>query len=160
VHDHLRTLEPGPQGRVNGNGMEGTSTGLEAWGGVQLTPQWRLSLGGTLLDQELRLKPGSGDTGVAAAGNDPERQFLLRSSHDLGGERELEVVLRYVGALRSPEVPSYTALDIRYAWRVRPGLDLSVAARNLLDEQHPEFGAAATRSEIERSVFARLTWRP
>jgi iron complex outermembrane receptor protein len=160
LHDHLRTLEPGPQGRVIGNGMEGTSTGLEAWGAVQMTPQWRLSLGGTLLDQDLRLKPGSGDTGVAVAGNDPERQFLARSSHDLGGGQELEVVVRDVGALPSPEVPSYTALDVRYAWRVRPGLELSVAGRNLLDEQHPEFGAAATRSEIERSIFARLTWRP
>jgi len=28
-----------------------------------------------------------------------------------------------------------------------------------LENQHPEFGAAATRQEIPRSVFGKITWK-
>lgn len=157
LHEHLRSIE----GTVLGNRMEGESTGLEVWGKLQVTPRWRLSVGGTLLDQNLRLEPGSVDTrGVSAAGNDPKRQFSLRSSHELGAGRELDLLVRYVSALPDPAVPSYTAFDARYAWRPRTGLELSVAVQNLFDDQHAEFGSAASRSEIERGVFVKVTWQP
>jgi iron complex outermembrane receptor protein len=157
LHDHLRSIE----GTVLGNRMEGESTGLEAWGKLQVTPRWRLSAGATLLDQDLRLEPGSSDTrGVPAAGNDPKRQFSLRSSHELGAGRELDLLVRYVSALPDPAVPSYTAFDARYAWRPRAGLELSVSVQNLFDERHPEFGSAASRAEIERGVFVKATWQP
>jgi iron complex outermembrane receptor protein len=157
LHEHLRSIE----GTVLGNRMEGESTGLEAWGKLQITPRWRLSAGGTLLDQDLRLEPGSSDTrGVSAAGNDPKRQFSLRSSHELGAGRELDLLVRYVSALPDPAVPSYTAFDARYAWRPRAGLELSVSVQNLFDERHPEFGSAGSRAEIERGVFVKATWQP
>jgi len=158
-HDRLRSLAPGPSGLVIVNQMEGESTGLEAWGKLQVTPRWRLSAGATLLDQDLRLEPDTG-TGVAVAGNDPKRQFSLRSSHELGAGRELDVMIRYVSALPDPAVPSYTAFDARYAWRARAGLELSVSVQNLLDRQHAEFGSAPGRSEVERGVFVKLTWQP
>jgi iron complex outermembrane receptor protein len=158
-HDHLRSLEPGPPDVIV-NQIEGDSTGLEAWGKLQITPGWRLSAGATLLDQNLRPKPGSAATDVSVAGNDPKRQFSLRSSHDLGGGQDFDLLVRYVSALPDPAVPSYTAFDARYAWRPRAGLELSVSAQNLLDSQHPEFGAAASRSEIERGVFLKVTWQP
>lgn len=160
LHEHLRSLEPGAQGSVIANRMEGESTGLEAWGRLQLAANWRLSAGGMLLDQDLRLEPGSAGTGVAVAGNDPKRLYSLRASHDLGAGRELDVGVRYVGALPDPPVPSYTAFDARFAWRPRAGLELSLSVQNLLDDRHPEFGAAASRAEIERSVFAKVTWQP
>jgi iron complex outermembrane receptor protein len=65
---------------------------------------------------------------------------------------------RYVGELPNPKVPAYTALDARYAWQMRRELELSVTAQNLFDRAHPEFGSAATRSEIERALFVRLKW--
>lgn len=159
LHEHLRSLEPGSPEVVIVNGMEGESTGLEAWGKLQVTPRWRLSAGGTLLDQDLRLEPDSG-TGVSVAGNDPKRQFSLRSSHELGAGREFDLLVRYVSALPDPAVPSYTAFDARYAWRPRAGLELSVSVQNLFDDRHPEFGDPDDRSEIERSVFVRVTWQP
>jgi iron complex outermembrane recepter protein len=55
-------------------------------------------------------------------------------------------------------VPAYTAVDARYAWQVRRQLELSVTAQNLFDPRHPEFGTAATRSEIERGVYVRIKW--
>ena len=141
--------------------MEGRGQGIEAWGTYQATRYWRLSAGALLLDQHLRLKPDSADiTGVAAAGNDPKHQFTLRSSHDLALNQHFDLMARYVGALPDPQVPAYTAVDARYAWQVRRDIELSLTAQNLFDHAHPEFGAAATRSEIQRAVFARIKWTP
>src|SRR5882762_4704729 len=160
VHDHLRSLEPGPAGAlVIGNEMEGKTDGIEAWGSLQAAERWRLSAGLLVLDQNLRLKPDSGDTmGVAAAGNDPKHQWSLRSSLDLPGRQEFDVMVRHVAPLPSPSVPGYTALDARYAWHFERGLELALIAQNLFDRSHPEFGAAATRSEIERGLFLKLRW--
>src|SRR5712664_2382942 len=160
VNDHLRSLEPGPAGAlVIGNEMEGKTDGIEAWGSLQAAERWRLSAGLLALHQDLRLKPGSGDTtGVAEAGNDPKHQWNLRSSLDLPGRQEFDVMLRHVAPLPSPSVPGYTALDARYAWHFERGLEVAVIAQNLFDRSHPEFGAAATRSEIERGLFLKLRW--
>jgi iron complex outermembrane receptor protein len=162
VYDHLRSVEPAGSGVfVLGNEMEGKARGAEAWGVFGATATWRLSAGALLLDQDLRLKPGSGDTsGIAAAGNDPAHQFALRSSLDLPRQQHFDVMARRVGRLPSPEVPAYTAVDARYAWQARRDVELSVTAQNLFDRHHAEFGSAATRSEIERGVFVRLKWSP
>jgi iron complex outermembrane receptor protein len=158
-YDHLRSLERVGSALVLGNKMEGRSKGIEAWGTVQAMPHWRLSAGALFLDKDLRLKSDSTDTsGVAAAGNDPKHQFTLRSSVDLAGNQHFDVMARYVGALPNPAVPAYSALDARYAWQLRRGLELSVTAQNLFDHAHPEFGAPATRSEIERGFFLRVKW--
>jgi iron complex outermembrane receptor protein len=159
-HDHLRTLQAGPGGAfVIGNEMEGSTTGIEAWGSFQATPGWRLSAGATVLDQDLRLKSASADpSSIAVAGNDPDYQLSLRSIHDLGSRRQLDVRLRHVAALPDPEVPHYTALDLRYAWQLGRALELSVTGSNLLDKRHAEFGAPASRSEIERSIFLAVKW--
>jgi len=160
IYDHLRSVEPGPGGAlVLGNKMEGKTKGIEAWGTFQAASWWRLSAGAVLLDQHLQLKPDSGDsTGVAAAGNDPKHQFTLRSSLDLSGDQQFDVMARYVGDLPNPQVQAYTAVDARYAWRMRRDLELSLTGTNLFDRRHPEFGTVATRSEIERSIFLRLKW--
>ena len=158
-YDHLRSIEPVGGGVfVLGNKMEGTTKGLEAWTTFQATPRWRLSAGGTLLDQDLRFESDSGDTNIANAGNDPKHQFKLRSSLDVTGEQQFDVMFRHVGALPSPQVPAYSTLDARYAWRLRRDLEWSLTGQNLLDRGHPEFGAQATRSEIGRAWFLRLKW--
>lgn len=58
-----------------------------------------------------------------------------------------------------PVVPAYTAVDLRYGWRMRPEPELSVILRNAFDEEHAEFTPAATRSEIARQIYAKLDWR-
>jgi len=158
-YDELRSVEQAGSAFVLGNKMEGHGQGLEAWGTLQAARAWRLSAGALFLDQHLRLKPDSTDTtGVAAAGNDPKHQFSLRSSLDLGGNQQFDVMARYVGELPNPRVPAYAAVDARYAWQVRREVELSVTAQNLFDHAHPEFGAVTTRSEIERAVFVRVKW--
>jgi iron complex outermembrane receptor protein len=82
----------------------------------------------------------------------------LRSSYDVGAGQEFDVTVRRVGALPRPAVPAYTAVDARWGWRIRPGVELSVIGQNLLDPRHAEFGSPATRSEYERTVAVRVVW--
>ena len=160
IYDKLRSVEPAAGGAfVIANKIEGTGDGVEAWGSYQATRNWRLSVGTLTLRQRLKLKPDSADTvfGVAAEGNDPKLQWTLRSSLDLSGA-EFDVSVRHVSALPNPGVPAYTAVDARYAWRVRRDLELSVVGQNLFDPGHPEFGAEPGRSEIARGAYVKLRW--
>jgi iron complex outermembrane recepter protein len=162
-YDKLRTFSPNPVGPgfVAANGAEGSTHGIEMWGSWQAAQRWRLSGGLVAQRQDLHVKPGVIDTGAgsALANNDASNYWMLRSSHDLDGNKELDLSLRHVGALRSPVVPAYTSLDLRLGWKVTPALELSVVGQNLLDAAHGEFGAAATRSEFERGVFVKAVWR-
>lgn len=162
-YDRLRTLEPnrnGP-GSVFRNLAEGTTRGIEMWGTWQAMPAWRLSAGLVAQRVDTDLKPGSrdatGTTGLATS--DPTHYWSIRSSYDIAQGKELDLTLRHVGALTRPIVPAYTALDIRYGWKIRRDLELSVIAQNLLDKSHAEYGAAPGRSEYDRAVFVKLLWR-
>jgi iron complex outermembrane receptor protein len=141
--------------------IEGTVYGLETWAAWQAAPSWRLSGGLTTLHKDLRLKPGSTDpSGPRALGNDPDYQWMLRSSHNLAEGHELDIMLRRVAELPFPNLPDYLALDMRYGWRMRRDLELSLTVQNLGDPGHPESGTAASRSEIVRSVSLKLRWSP
>jgi iron complex outermembrane recepter protein len=155
--DRLRSGAPFPA--TVQNRMEGNTYGFEAWGAWQATDAWRLAAGGTLLRKELRLEPGANDPdGTNAAGNDPEFQWQLRSTFNLTASQDFDVAVRRVGRLPAPQVPEYTALDLRYAWRARRGLELSLTVQNAADPSHAEFGAAPGRSEIGRGVLAAVKW--
>jgi iron complex outermembrane receptor protein len=159
-YDYLRSFELRPTGDfVIGNKMEGTSSGLEAWGILQVMSNWRLSAGGTLLDMNLRLKADSTDpTGVRTAGNDPEQQWILRSSLDLPGQMQLDASVRHVGELPDPHVPAYTAVDVRLGWRPNDRLELWLTGQNIFDARHIEFGNELTASQIERAFQAGVRW--
>jgi len=159
IYDKLRSVEPSGGGNVIANKIYGTGDGVEAWGSYQATRTWRLSAGALALRQRLHLRPDSADTvfGVAAEGNDPKLQCTLRSSLDLS-DAEFDVSIRHVSALPNPGVPAYTAVDARYAWRLRRDLEVSVVGQNLFDPGHPEFGADPARSEIARGAYVKLRW--
>jgi iron complex outermembrane receptor protein len=112
------------------------------------------------LNQNLRLKPGSTDIGgVNALGNDPNHQWMLRSTLDITPRHEFDAMVRHVGGLPGPSVPAYTAVDLRLGWRASRDLEFSLTLQNLLDSAHPEFSAAPGRSEYERGAFLKLLWR-
>jgi iron complex outermembrane receptor protein len=163
VYDRLRTQQVDPSFTYlfYGNGMRGTTSGLELWGSYQATPIWRLNGGFSRLRQSLHLTPYSIDVGAVQGteGANPARWGLLRSSLDVGPRTQFDVTLRYVGALAQPAVPSYTALDLRLGWQPRPNIDLSIAGQNLLGGGHGEFTDIATRTDIKRAVFVKLDYR-
>jgi iron complex outermembrane receptor protein len=157
-YDDLRSLE-GSSPLVIANMMEGHTRGVELWGTWQAAEWWRLSAGLNALHQSLGFKPGSTDTRLQGAGNDPDHQITLRSSMNLGPRSEVDVNLRSVAALPNPQVPSYVALDIRWAWEISKDAEISLTGFNLLDRGHPEFGTPAARSEIARSFLVKLLWK-
>jgi iron complex outermembrane receptor protein len=165
VYDNLRSVELAPGGApplgpfVLGNKMKGYTYGLEAWGDYRVLDGWQLSAGYNYLAKNLGFKSGSTDTtGVQAAGNDPTYQVSARSKMNLPYNLDFDAALRFINDLPNPHVPSYLALDGRLGWIPIKNLEISVSGFNLLDQRHPEFGAAPTRSEIERSVYARVLW--
>ncbi len=94
-------------------------------------------------------------------GTSPRNQAYLRSSIDLGNQVEWDSTIRFADRLRLNGVPSYWQLDMRLGWRVREGLLLELMGQNLLDNQQPEYIPSATQprgGEVERGVFARVTW--
>jgi iron complex outermembrane receptor protein len=161
IHDHIRSVEPiGGVVSVLGNKIEGKTSGIEAWGSYQAARAWRLSGGVVLLRQRLELKPDSSSVrGVTAEGNDAKHRWMLRSVYELTERHELDVIVRHVGELPDPVVPAYTAVDARFGWKADRNLELSLTLQNIFDPSHPEFGAPATRSEMERSAYAKLLWR-
>lgn len=160
--DDLRTTEIAPGGTFVffGNGMEGTVTGIETWGAYQVSPQWRVSAGYTAMRTRLHLEPGSNDaTATSAAGKTPSNTWQLRSALAVAQDGDLDIAVRHVAALSSPDVPAYTALDLRFGWRLQPNLELSLVAHNLLDADHGEYGDIATRSRIPRTVLLDVRWQ-
>jgi iron complex outermembrane recepter protein len=162
-YERLRTLEPNPAGVgvVFMNKAAGTSRGVELSGSWDVMTYWRLSAGLSAQRLDLRAEPGSLDIAGATglANNDPSSWSMLRSSWDLSDTVELDATLRHVGELPKPVVPAYTALDLRVGWKIRPQLELSLMAQNLLAPRHAEFGPLPGRTVFERTVFARASWR-
>jgi len=141
------------------NMIEGRVYGVEGWANWQAAETWRLSAGFTTLRKHLRLKPGSTDPdGPSELGNDPDYQWVLRSSHNLAPRQELDIMLRRVDELPDPRVPAYLAVDVRYGWRIRRDLEVSLVAQNLFDPSHPESGDAPGRSEFARGAYLKLRW--
>jgi iron complex outermembrane receptor protein len=161
-YDNLRTLELDPSSNLVtlGNGMQGIVQGVEMWGTYKASDTWRISAGLTAMSEDLQVKAGSTDTRSvnAQAGLDPRQRWMLKSSWDLSGRSELDCIVRSVSALANPDVPAYLALDLRYAWRPRPDLELSLTGRNL-GGSHGEFASASTRAELGTAVFFKMIAR-
>jgi iron complex outermembrane receptor protein len=160
-YDDLRTQEvdPGMTFVTFANGMQGRASGVELWGTWQAGARWRIAGGYTALHERLWLKPGSNDlAGPGSAGKDPSCTAQLKSTFDVRDGQQFELAVRRVAALDNPAVPAYTAVDARYLWSVRPGLEAALFGQNL-NGSHGEYGAQQWRTEVPRSVGMRLTWQ-
>ena len=154
-HDKLRSVTPAGTTAVVANDRTGRTYGVEGWGAWRVTDSWRVSAGYTRLDVKLEVRPGGVDLSpVSNIASDPEEWWQLRSSHDLGRQWELDVMVRGVGGIANRNVPRYTATDVRIGWRLEPRVQLSLAVRNLFDSRHVEWGPAS--AELRRTAFATL----
>jgi iron complex outermembrane receptor protein len=149
------------------NNLKGDTYGLEFSGNYQVSDNWSLHAGYTLLREHLRVKPGQYDLSNARYETaDPEHQFSIRSSLNLPWHAELDAGLRWVDTLQTYNgptpgtVPAYFELNTRLAWHASERLELSLAGQNLLHNHHPEYGMPdPTRVEIQRSVYGKVAWR-
>nr|WP_295829090.1 TonB-dependent receptor [uncultured Azospirillum sp.] len=161
VYDDLRTtsLTNGGLPIMLRNDMEGSTYGIEGWGGYGLTSWWTLHAGANWLHKNLRLKPGATDLSkFQSAGQDPAYQLQLRSRMNLTPEVEFDATLRRVGRVAVSNVPAYTEADLHLGWQVTPALDLSLFGRNLLHARHLEAYDPSNNAPraIGRSIYARL----
>jgi iron complex outermembrane receptor protein len=163
-YDELRSVEPiagAPGQSIILNGLRAKTYGVELSLAWQATDWWRLRGGYTYFRKDIDLGRSGDINRGRSEGNDPHHQFLIQSMINLPANVELDSVLRYVDNLnqRGPLVPSYVSLDLRLGWRPVPNWEFAVVGQNLLDKRHGEFGAPATRQEIPRSVYGKVTWK-
>ena len=93
-------------------------------------------------------------------GRIPHHQVQASSSVDVG-QWSIDYQFRYVSKLASVKVPGYSASTIRAGWRPDPRLELAVVAQDLFSDHHLEWpsGIVGGNIEIQRSIYASLTWR-
>jgi iron complex outermembrane receptor protein len=123
-----------------GNNLKGDIYGVEAWADWQATRWWKLSLGGTWLEEDLHNTPGASAILPATQdGNDPPYVLTLRSSMNPLPHVTLDLDARAVGRLRNGSVKAYRELDGRIAWQVAPAVALSLSGTSLLHDRHLEY---------------------
>lgn len=151
---------------LNENLTTGSTQGVEAQVTYSPTSKWRLSTNYSYLDMEVDSRGDDINRGEFLAGSTPRHQFGLRSFLDLPLNWQFDVHFRYVSAIRSiPDIvdgsgiSDYAEMDIRLARRLSEQLEVSLVGQNLLHEDHIEFGTPEARGEIQRSVYAKVTWR-
>ncbi|MEP7062669.1 MAG: TonB-dependent receptor [Betaproteobacteria bacterium] len=162
-YSDLRTTSPNPVTILPitfGNGLEGHTYGVDAWGSWSPTRWWRINPGVGLLRKDFHLKPGEADiAGVQTVlGHDPAHQIFLRSYMDLPHDTELYIGLRQIAALPDVAVPAYFEADVRLGWRVSPALELALVGQNLVHARHVE-AAGTPIHEIPRSVYLSALWK-
>ncbi|MES2695270.1 MAG: TonB-dependent receptor [Verrucomicrobiota bacterium] len=163
-YDDLRSLEPSPPlgiPLVQYNRLDAQTRGVEVAVKFEVAKWWQLSGNYSYLDKKLKPRADSNDPNRGALeGNDAPRLFSLWSAMDLPKRVTLDTMLRHVGTLPVPVVPSYTELDVRIAWRPNDAWQVALVGQNLLDRQHLEFGTASpTTSEMQRGYYVKGTWR-
>src|SRR5260370_37750047 len=97
---------------------------------------------------------------VAAAGASPRHMVHLQSTVDATASVAVETRFRWIDKLPTQGIRSFSALDMRVAWRATPRLEFAVTGQNLLNPHHGEFGAISLSfTELRRSIFGEATWR-
>ena len=149
------------------NGMSGDIYGAELAASWRVTDWWKIHGTYSFLQMHLHADSKLGASGRGAELPElqcPQNQFYLRSSFDLPGHVEIDLIARYVDQLAAftPGVKSYVGFDVRLAWKPRKDLEFSIVGQNLLDNRHPEIGSNAFVPspvvEIQRGVYGKVTW--
>jgi iron complex outermembrane receptor protein len=154
---------------IFGNKLTADSYGMELSLDWRPIEWWRLQSNYSFLKMSTTPTRGSSDPDGNNSLDEhsyPKHQFSLRSMMDVGSNITLDVWLYYVHDLKKTsfsvdrQVPAYTSLNARIAWRPVQRLELSVVAQNLLDEHHLEFVGESLLSptEVERSAYAQIRW--
>ena len=146
-----------------GNGLRGTTDGIEASLNWKVTDRWTLSPGYSFLQMHLHADSTSQDmTNVAdTLGSSPGHQAQIRSRFEMAHSLSWDINAYFVDRLPAQSVASYTRLDSQLTWRPEERLTLSVVGQNLLTDHHFEFNdylQSVNSSQIKRSAYAKVTW--
>jgi iron complex outermembrane receptor protein len=152
-----------------GNAASGNSYGFEIAAELQLRDWWHLPVAYSYVDLDLEADPGSRDISNRWLTRSDSRQSLsLRSLMTPREDLDLDLWLRFVdqgypdvdlGPYGGIRIPAYWDLDLRVAWRPKPGVELAVVGQNLLHDAHlegyqPTFGGLPV--EVERGIYGSV----
>jgi iron complex outermembrane receptor protein len=139
------------------NNTSGETYGMEMALDWKATDKWLLGATYTYLHSLITENKVDDPTLAAllAKGSNPRHSFSIRSYLDVTPTIDFDVWFRYVSRLPERNIDSYTVVDARLAWRIRPDLELSLVGQNLLESGHSEFSSL----EIERSVYGKIDWK-
>ena len=124
----------------------------------------------SFLALNVRPEADSGDmtTPVTDEGSNPRHQAGLVVAWEFAPRWHLQSFVRYVSELKqtstpsttsgSTRVPAYTELNLRLSRQFAHGVELGLVGENLLHDHHAEFGAEASRSELQRAGLIELRW--
>jgi iron complex outermembrane receptor protein len=151
---------------LNQNLTDGRAHGVGSLVTLIPIPAWRLSVSSSLTWLDLDAVGQDLNRGAFFDGATPRHQLGLRSMLDLGSRVKLDAQLRHLTSIRRlPPVPNgdglpgYSELDLRLAWLASRHVQAAVVGQNLLHDHHAEFGPPAARGEVQRGVYASITWR-
>jgi iron complex outermembrane receptor protein len=148
-----------------GNRTDGYGQGVEL--AIDWLPTGPLRLQGalTLFKSLTQANYAAGEFETDRDSGSPRAQWSLTAFWNAGRNADFTLGLRRVDEV-SPaigiDLPGYTELDARLAWRPRANLELALHGRNLLHASHQEYAAElldTALTSVERSVFGRVTLR-
>ena len=92
--------------------------------------------------------------------NYPKNQMGLKIFWNINDAWTLDNTTTYVDKLPGLEIDSYTRVDINLGGKLTENVRVNLVGQNLLESTHMEFGSVTdiNTAEIERSIFAKLTW--
>jgi iron complex outermembrane recepter protein len=174
-YQRLQTIEPGipfleidPQPAhliiplVFGNLMRGETYGGELSMNWNVANAWRLAGSYSFLRTQLHIDPESRDSlSQGAEGASPRHQLQLHSFLKLPRNLGLDASIYHVSRLSTLPVPSYTRLDVRFAWRLKENIEISAVGQNLLHDQHLESNnqvVGVVQRQVKRGVFGKVVW--
>ena len=152
------------------NGMEGHTYGFELSAEWEPVSWLKSELSYSYINLNLdKADSVSYDLESIAENSSPQHQLSMRSNIALSNKLHLNLWAHYVDKIKADtsaaiinelDIDSYFELDANIIWQPREGLELMIAGQNLLDNRHMEFVQEQFTSpiEIERSIYAKLTW--
>lgn len=149
------------------NKVSGHVLGGEVSIDYSLFEWWRLHASQSIMHIDMEKDADSTDptTVDAIENSSPGYQTSLRSYMNLPYNLKLDCIFRLVSRLPAytgqREIPSYNSMDVRLAWNIKPGLEISIVGQNLLNTHHPEYSGSGlvVPPEVERSVYTKVQWQ-
>jgi iron complex outermembrane receptor protein len=139
------------------NDMKGRSRGIEASLSWAASERLKLSVDYSFLKLSVTALDPSQESPELLF---PTHQTGVKILWNMSDTWTLDTTASYVDKLPGGNVDAYTRLDVNLGGQLTKTLRFNVVGQNLLDKTHREFGSVTdiNAAEIERSIFAKLTW--
>jgi iron complex outermembrane receptor protein len=145
-----------------GNGLVGTTKGIEFAPEWRPLPFWRLRASYSYLQMDITKSANSQDALVPSSivGSSPKHQVALQSGVDFAKVFSFDLTYRYVDALPAIMIPSYSTADARLDWQFSHQFKLSAVGRNLFQPHHSEYGGVDPGPPIgiKRNLYGEIAW--